>query len=288
MSTKAPVEIDRYRADGGDVGGDAQVGIAPMRTFAQERADGTFTVITEYAYAERIAEDRVEDGYKYDVVNQTEIMHCRDLDDIGGSEITSETQYEHPGYFAYKTLREAESYARQYIRGLAIEHYGWAEVEPTPEQFDAAAKLGSTQALAEIDNGAEGPRETPLSGEWADEASPSRIAAAVEYTGTSDSAVDELCNAWERSYFDTWRHTQVSILCAGHTEDGEPCPFFIEVNSSYEDDPDNIAPWVHLTRGDEADDALEDHDATPGRVAALSWWKANGPERVKARFTEEV
>ncbi|WNN95096.1 hypothetical protein SEA_MAGRITTE_145 [Microbacterium phage Magritte] len=129
MSTtaKAPVEIDRYRADGGDVGGDAQAGIAPMRTFAQERADGTFTVITEYAYAERIPEDRIEDGYRYDVVNQTEIMHCRDLDDIGGTEITSETQYEHPHMFAFTTLRDAESYARRFIRGLAIEHYGWIQ-----------------------------------------------------------------------------------------------------------------------------------------------------------------
>lgn len=221
MSTKAPVEIDRYRADGGDVGGDAQVGIAPMRTFAQERADGTFTVITEYAYAERIAEDRIEDGYRYDVVNQTEIMHCRDLDDIGGSEITSETQYEHPGYFAHKTLRDAESYARRYIRGLSIEHYGWAEVTPegwpTTKQFDDAAELGSQQALAEIRNGAEEPRESPLSGEWADEVSPSRIAAAVSYTGTSDSAVDELADAWERCYFDTWEH-ETSVKAE---EDGE-------------------------------------------------------------------
>lgn len=120
-----PFELGRYVADGGDVGGDAQVGIAPTRAFAQKRADGTFTVITEYAYAERIAEDRVADGYRYDVVNQTEVMHCRDLDDIGGTEITSETTYEHPGYFAYKTRRQAESYARSYIKSLDITHYGW-------------------------------------------------------------------------------------------------------------------------------------------------------------------
>lgn len=172
--------------------------------------------------------------------------------------------------------------------GVTVTRDEATQTWPTAEQFDAAAELGSQQALTEIQNGNAGPRETPLSGEWADEASPSRIAAAVGYTGTSDGAVDELCDAWERSYFDTWRREQTAILCAGHTEDGEPCPFFIEVNDDHEDDPDNIAPWIHLTRGDDADDALEDHEAIPGRVAALSWWEANGPERVRARFTEEA
>lgn len=74
------------------------------------------------------------------------------------------------------------------------------------------------------------------------------------------------------------------ILCAGETESG-PCPFFVEVNYDHEDDSDNIAPWLHLTRGDDADDALEDHDAVPSeRSHALDWWREYGPDRVKERF----
>lgn len=76
------------------------------------------------------------------------------------------------------------------------------------------------------------------------------------------------------------------ILCSGHTESGAPCPFFVDVNYRHEDDPDDLAPWIHLTRGDRADDALEDHDAVPGEVHTLAWWMENGPERVRERFTE--
>lgn len=65
----------------------------------------------------------------------------------------------------------------------------------------------------------------------------------------------------------------------------EGCPFFVDVNSSHEDDPDNIAPWMHLTRGDANDDDREDHEAIPGTEEhELSWWREHGPARVKARF----
>jgi hypothetical protein len=76
------------------------------------------------------------------------------------------------------------------------------------------------------------------------------------------------------------------ILCAGHNEDGEPCPLFVEVNSSYEDDPDNIAPWWHLSRGDDADEAWEDHEAVPGESHTLAWWIEYGPQRVRERFID--
>lgn len=65
----------------------------------------------------------------------------------------------------------------------------------------------------------------------------------------------------------------------------EGCPFFVEVNSSHEDDPDNIAPWVHLTRGDANDDDREDHEAIPGiEERTLEWWREHGPRDVRARF----
>ena len=121
-----PFEHGRYLSDAGQVGGDIQVSIAPSRQFAQRRDDGTFTVITEYAYATPI--ENAKDGWIYDVENQTEIMHCRDLEDIGGTEITCSYEYEFPNAFAFRTKRDATRYARRYIRNLNIEHYGWDAV----------------------------------------------------------------------------------------------------------------------------------------------------------------
>lgn len=74
-------------------------------------------------------------------------------------------------------------------------------------------------------------------------------------------------------------------LCAGQTEDGKPCPFFIESNYSYETDPEGgWAEYVHLHRGDDADEAMDDHDPVPGETHPLDWWRENGPERVRERF----
>lgn len=78
-------------------------------------------------------------------------------------------------------------------------------------------------------------------------------------------------------------------LCAGTTEDGTLCPFFIEENyDAYDDDGERTewAEYVHLHRGDSADEALDDHDAIPGEVHTLDWWKANGPSRVTERFVD--
>lgn len=74
-------------------------------------------------------------------------------------------------------------------------------------------------------------------------------------------------------------------LCAGKTEDGTPCPFFIERNSDHDEDP-TLAEYIHLTRGNDADDLLEDHDAIPGDTHTLDWWMEHGPFRVRERFTD--
>jgi hypothetical protein len=118
-----PFEHDRYRAHGGDVGGDNCRGDSPSRTFAQRRADGTWTVITEYASA--YVANEYEFPVVYDVWNMTEIMHCRDMDDIGGTKIDCDYEYEFINYLAISTLRKAERLARKYIKSLDIFHYGW-------------------------------------------------------------------------------------------------------------------------------------------------------------------
>lgn len=82
---------------------------------------------------------------------------------------------------------------------------------PTQEQFDAAHKAGTEYALQERANGATEPREAPLSGEWADDPTPWRIAVDVGFQGEDDEngwdAVSELADAWERGYFDVWAHS---------------------------------------------------------------------------------
>lgn len=71
------------------------------------------------------------------------------------------------------------------------------------------------------------------------------------------------------------------------------CHLFIEDNSPGNNPADmaanggDIADWVHLNRGDEADEAIEEtHNAEPsGLIATLNVWKKFGPPAMIARFT---
>ena len=61
------------------------------------------------------------------------------------------------------------------------------------------------------------------------------------------------------------------------------CHLFIEEN---EDRAPDIARYVHLDRGDEADEAItQTHEATPsGEAHSLAYWKEHGPDAMRARF----
>lgn len=63
------------------------------------------------------------------------------------------------------------------------------------------------------------------------------------------------------------------------------CHLFIEPNASTGDGSD-VAPYDHLTRGDEGDESVAGtHDARPsGQRGSLAWWRANGPAEMVARF----
>lgn len=89
---------------------------------------------------------------------------------------------------------------------------------PTQEQFDLAHRHGTEYALQERENGATEPRESPLSGEWADDITTGIVARNVGYTepqmpkagaeiGEWQDGVQELADAWERGYNDTWTHS---------------------------------------------------------------------------------
>ncbi len=62
------------------------------------------------------------------------------------------------------------------------------------------------------------------------------------------------------------------------------CHLFVEPNHGA--DPDE-AQWVHLSRGDDADEKVEStHDAEPGAEShPLDWWRVHGPAAMRARFT---
>lgn len=66
------------------------------------------------------------------------------------------------------------------------------------------------------------------------------------------------------------------------------CHLFVEPNDVEPiEGMSDIAPYIHLHRGDEADEALDEtHEAKPsGMKANIATWKAYGPQAMKERFT---
>jgi hypothetical protein len=117
----APVEYGGYVADEGDIGGDRQLSAAPGRRFIQSLLDGTHLVVTEAAYVVPGVDNGEDfrprrDGYA--VENMTEYMHCSDLSDIGGSEITCDYTYDIINYTTIGSKRDALAAARDFIKAL--------------------------------------------------------------------------------------------------------------------------------------------------------------------------
>jgi len=68
------------------------------------------------------------------------------------------------------------------------------------------------------------------------------------------------------------------------------CHLFVEPNAAVSDfdTSEGIAPFDHLHRGDEADEALVwSHEARPsGMRANLATWRAYGPPEMRLRFDD--
>lgn len=64
------------------------------------------------------------------------------------------------------------------------------------------------------------------------------------------------------------------------------CHLFVEVNAAYSPlDVPVVAQFVHSSRGDTADERLEDHEAEPsGLLATLPTWMVYGPSAMRERF----
>ena len=65
-----------------------------------------------------------------------------------------------------------------------------------------ARMLGRNRALAERASNFDKPQDSPLSGEWADDPTPSDLAAILELT--DPDLIEEACNNYESSYFEAW------------------------------------------------------------------------------------
>ena len=66
------------------------------------------------------------------------------------------------------------------------------------------------------------------------------------------------------------------------------CHLFVDENYAYDGKPDT-AEFVHLSRGDAADERIEGtHDAEPsGLKANLATWMVYGPPEMRERFITE-
>lgn len=96
-----------WRREGGittfdaGIGGDDMVGQGYEARYVRELGDGTFAVISDRYYVEDMNRNHNvepgDEGYEpnsYGITNQTEFMHCSSLDDVGGTEITSDIEYD--------------------------------------------------------------------------------------------------------------------------------------------------------------------------------------------------
>lgn len=106
----------------GTVGGDGADEAYSLR-WVKDNEDGTFAMITTYWYAvdvrERSNSDQLADLTEsygdaeiWDVENQTEFLVCTDLEDPGGTEVTSKVDYNDEVLATYLTsLIEARQIA---------------------------------------------------------------------------------------------------------------------------------------------------------------------------------
>lgn len=111
---------------GGTVGGEG-AGESFERRFTAKLPDGTYAVVTSYYYpvniGERWGEER-EDAAAFDVENMTIATICTDVDDVGGTEVTSEIDYDFPAYCSFLLEADAITYAEGAARGERAVMYG--------------------------------------------------------------------------------------------------------------------------------------------------------------------
>lgn len=118
-TTNTPFENGKIEQDGaGMFGDDMDIVSEYSRQFAQVQLDGTYRVVTDYYVAES-----KEEGFE--IHNAVEYMHCRDLEDIGGTEITSDIEYNYgTEWVDSDSILTADAVVKTLIQGLSVDDYG--------------------------------------------------------------------------------------------------------------------------------------------------------------------
>lgn len=116
--TEHPSGID---TDSGDVGGDYQVTKSASRSFQRKLSDGTWQILTVYAYGTQCEADEGA-SVDNDVQVMTESLICTDPDNTGSTEVTSDYTYAYPYADGPTSPEQAYEWACNYIRGINVEH----------------------------------------------------------------------------------------------------------------------------------------------------------------------
>lgn len=101
---KTFAEVDSLDYNSGDVGGDVQASNAASRRFTRTTDDGTYETVTVYTFA---SDEYFERDATYEVVELTETIEHTDPEEVGGTELHSEYEYDFPYERSFDTAQEA-------------------------------------------------------------------------------------------------------------------------------------------------------------------------------------
>lgn len=135
---------DERTDDAGSVGGDIQVGAAWSRRLVWSDDAGNplavsndgapvFAVIDTAYYAADINLDRAEEDrpapedYYFDIQNQWCGTLCTDLDDVGGSEVYCDYEYEYVNALGFPTAEAASDSAKYHATHVRADAFGEPE-----------------------------------------------------------------------------------------------------------------------------------------------------------------
>ena len=115
--------------DSGAVGGDDQATDAVSRRWIKPLDDGTYAVVTVYAYGTRF--DDPDREQQLDVLERVEWMHCSDWEEPGSSEIDCDYTYAWPFDFGPADLDVAFDWAKNHVAGYEADRdFDWDGIAP--------------------------------------------------------------------------------------------------------------------------------------------------------------
>lgn len=93
-------------------------GVVYSRRWRAQRTDRLWVIVTYYC-GPMIPENGDSGGF--DLQEATEFVLCEDPDEVGGSEVDSDIEYDHPNYQLIDPVENANREARRYVAGFNID-----------------------------------------------------------------------------------------------------------------------------------------------------------------------